>query len=191
MVPSLQRSPAAEDEDPEAVSTDPTLDSSNYPSTQPLSGFGSFFQGLSLYYSSPVFLPSISSSLLYFTVLNFAGQMITYLLSVGYTPTHVGIARTVSVMSEISATWIAPMIMTTIGPVRSGIWFLSWQMIFLAVAVGFFWGVETPLVAASGLVGGVILSRIGLRGFDLAAQIIIQEVRLRMVTFQVHPCVLD
>jgi solute carrier family 40 (iron-regulated transporter), member 1 len=164
MVPTLQRSPAVEDRAPGGTSTDPTSDSANHSSTQPLSWFASLFQGLSFYYSSPVFLPSISSSLLYFTILNFAGQMITYLLSVGYTSTYIGIARTVSVTSEISATWIAPIIMTRIGPVRSGIWFLSWQMIFLAVAVGFFWGVpQQPLVAASGLVGGVILSRIGLR----------------------------
>jgi solute carrier family 40 (iron-regulated transporter), member 1 len=175
MVPALQRSFVINGEDSASISTE---SDSVLPNSRRLFNWvRSFFEELSLYFRNPAFLPSISASLLYFTVLNFAGQMITYLLSVGYTSTHIGIARTVSVMSEISATWIAPEVMTRIGPIRSGLWFISWQMIFLAVAGGIFWGSEQPLIAASGLVGGVILSRIGLRGFDLSTQIIVQEVR--------------
>ncbi|KAI9768926.1 MAG: hypothetical protein M1840_004522 [Geoglossum simile] len=173
IVPALQRSPAVDDEDSELTPTN--LDSAHQSSRRVIDWVRSFFGGVLFYYHSPAFLPSLSASLLYFTVLSFAGQMITYLLSVGYTPTHITIARTVSVLSEISATWIAPKVMSRIGPIRSGIWFISWQMIFLAVAVGIFWNSEQPLVAASGLVGGVILSRVGLRGFDLSTQIIVQE----------------
>ena len=173
-MPALQRSHAVADEslDRTPAETDPA----HKPSSRVRNWVRSFFRGLLFYYRSPAFLPSLSTSLLYFTVLSFAGQMITYLLSVGYTPTYIAIARTISVLSEISATWIAPKVMDRIGPVRAGLWFISWQMIYLAVAVGFFWGSELPLIAASGLVGGVILSRVGLRGFDLSAQIIIQEV---------------
>ena len=132
---------------------------------------------LSFYLHHRAFLPSFTGALLYFTVLSFAGQMVTYLLSVGYNSIHIGIARTVSVAFEISATWIAPVVMSRIGPIRTGIWFISWQMLCLAGAASVFWGVRSPIVAASGLVGGTILSRVGLWGFDLSTQIIVQEVR--------------
>lgn len=127
------------------------------------------------------FLPSLSLALLYFTVLSMSGQMITFLLSVGYTSTHVGVVRTVSTILELSATWIAPRLIGWIGPVRAGIWSLSWQMIWLAGALSWFFaywaGVEkASVMAVSGLVGGVALSRIGLWGFDLCAQNIVQDV---------------
>ena len=107
--------------------------------------------------------------------------MVTYLLSVGYTPLHVGIARTVSTIFELSATWIAPRLMRRMGPVRGGIWSLSWQMIWLAAGITWFFADMqrkgmTSATAATGLAVGVALSRIGLWGFDLCAQNIIQDV---------------
>jgi iron-regulated transporter 1 len=103
--------------------------------------------------------------------------MVTYLLSTGYTSTHIGALRTVSVIFEISATWIAPRVMAGIGPVRAGIWFVNWQMMCLAIAMGLFSTVHSPLLSASCLIAGVIPSRVGLWGFDLSVQVIIQEVR--------------
>jgi hypothetical protein len=76
----------------------------------------------------------------------------------------------------MSATWLAPLAMTKVGPIRAGIWFLSWQIICLTVAVGLFLIERSPVWAASYLVAGVIASRIGLWGLDLCAQIIIQDV---------------
>jgi iron-regulated transporter 1 len=73
------------------------------------------------YVHHSAFLPSIALALLYFTVLSFSGQMITFLLNSWYTSVHVGIARTVSTAFELSATWIAPRLMTRIGAVRGGI----------------------------------------------------------------------
>jgi iron-regulated transporter 1 len=102
--------------------------------------------------------------------------MVTYLLSVGYNSAHIGLVRTVSVVFEISATWIAPKAMARLGRVRAGIWFINWQMLCVAVAVGAFWAAHSPFIAASGLVASVIASRVGLWGFDLCVQIIIQEV---------------
>lgn len=72
--------------------------------------------------------------------------------------------------------------MQRIGAVRSGIWSLSWQMIWLAAGAGwFFSGVHghgtDSVTAAAGLVVGVTLSRVGLWSYDLCAQGIIQEVR--------------
>ncbi|KAK6214417.1 hypothetical protein LQW54_004466 [Pestalotiopsis sp. IQ-011] len=137
-------------------------------------------ESLPFYFHQPAFLPSFSLSLLYLTVLSFSGQMITYLLSVGYTSLHVGIARTVSTIFELSATWIAPRVMRRIGPVRGGIWSLSWQMIWLAGATAWFFSDfhdagTNSILAGAGLAVGVALSRVGLWGYDLCAQTIVQD----------------
>lgn len=107
--------------------------------------------------------------------------MITYLVSVGYTSLYVGVARVVSSIFEISATWVAPFLMKKIGIVRTGIWSLAWQMACLGGALGLYFsnfeGAGTNSVfAATGLAVGVALSRMGLWGYDLSAQNIIQDV---------------
>jgi iron-regulated transporter 1 len=140
-------------------------------------------KALPYYIRHPAFLPSFSLCLLYLTVLSLSGQMITYLLSIGYTPLHVGIIRFVSTVFELSATWIAPWLMQRIGVVRSAIWSLSWQMTWLAVGASWFFsdvhGQGTNSVtAATGLVVGVAFSRVGLWSYDLCAQSIIQEVSI-------------
>lgn len=141
-------------------------------------------RSIPFYFSHPAFFPSFALALLYLTVLSFSGQMITFLLATGYTSIHVGIARTVSTVFELSATWAAPHLMKRIGPVRGGIWFLCWQMAWLAGGASMFFASgdqagdsksRSTILAASGLVGGVILSRVGLWGFDLCAQSIVQD----------------
>lgn len=138
-------------------------------------------KSLPFYFSHPAFLASFSLSLLYFTVLSFSGQMITYLASVGYTPLHIGIARVGSSIFEISATWAAPYLMKRLGVVRAGIWSLAWQMSCLAGVLAWYFsdfeGKGTnSIFSATGLAVGVALSRMGLWGFDLCAQNIIQDV---------------
>ncbi|KYK58094.1 hypothetical protein DCS_05107 [Drechmeria coniospora] len=132
----------------------------------------------SFYMAHLAFLPSFACAMLYLTVLSFSGQMITYLLSAGYSSMHISVARSLSVIIEVLATWVAPWLMSLIGPVRAGLWLSSWQLVMLSggIAVFFFYE-NNPLVSASGLVVGTILSRLGLRGFDLCMQLIIQEVR--------------
>jgi solute carrier family 40 (iron-regulated transporter), member 1 len=131
-------------------------------------------QEFSFYFHHPVFLPSFAGALLYFTVLSFAGQMVTYLLSASYNATHIGIVRTLSVGFEILATWLAPWLMGSIGPIRAGIWLASWQMVCLVAATAVIWVLSNrPTISAFVLVGGRIPSRVGLRGFDLCTQIII------------------
>ena len=143
------------------------------------------------YLNHPAMCPSLAGSLLYFTVLSFSGQMVTFLLSVGFSSIIIAFTRTVSVCFEISATWLAPLVTQRIGAVRAGIWFLSWQMLCLAGGVGAFLMLgqnkaqdesaqhEQPqnraIYAATALVVGTILSRIGLWGFDLSSQTIVQE----------------
>ncbi|KIW67523.1 hypothetical protein PV04_06767 [Phialophora macrospora] len=133
------------------------------------------FRELKKYAQHPAFLPSLSLSLLYFTVLSMSGQQITYLVSAGYSSFAIGLVRALSTTFELSATWIAPRLMRKIGATRAGMWFLSWQIGWLGGAVSFFWVESKPIVAASGLVVGTILSRIGLWGYDLCAQFIIQQ----------------
>lgn len=116
--------------------------------------------------------------------------MITYLLAVGYTSQFVGVARVVASIFEISATWIAPNLMKKIGVIRAGIWSLTWQMTCLTGALGWYFsgygGTGTGSIAsATGLAVGVALSRMGLWGFDLCAQNIIQDVSLPQLRF---PC---
>jgi iron-regulated transporter 1 len=132
-------------------------------------------ENISTYKKQDAFLASVSLSILYLTVLSFGGQMVTFLLDSGYTSAVVAFARVGSSFCEMSATWIAPWLMSKIGPIRSGMWFLSFQMISLGIAVIAFWRFQEPLWAASALVLGTAFSRIGLWGFDLSAQVIIQE----------------
>ena len=130
-----------------------------------------------LYFNHHAFLPSFAGALLYFTVLSFAGQMVTYLLAAGYDSTKIGIARTLSVAFELLATWIAPSLIGKIGPVRAGLWLIGNQVTMLVAGTAVFWASDkNPLFSATGLVSGTILSRLGLRGFDLCAQIIVQNV---------------
>jgi iron-regulated transporter 1 len=133
-------------------------------------------RNLNEYFHHQAVLPSLSLSILYLTVLSFSGQMVTYLISTGYTSAKIGCIRGASVAVEMSATWLAPVIMKRLGAVRAGIWFLSWQTMCLSVTVALFWFEWRPVWAASYLVVGVIASRIGLWGADLCVQIIIQEV---------------
>jgi solute carrier family 40 (iron-regulated transporter), member 1 len=130
-----------------------------------------------LYFRHRDFLPSLALSLLYLTVLSFAGQMVTYLLSVGYNSTQIGLIRTISVAFEISATWLAPLLMKKVGVVRAGLWSISWQILCISAAVALFLMVQEPFLSAASLIAGVIGSRIGLWAFDLCVQSIVQEVR--------------
>ncbi|KAJ5697526.1 hypothetical protein N7488_011210 [Penicillium malachiteum] len=128
------------------------------------------------YVSSRVFLPSFALSLLYMTVLSFGATMVTYLLHSGFDSLQVSCMRIGSVAAEVSGTWIAPLIMNRIGPIRSGLWFLNWQFCCVAGAALTFalWDSNSQIVAGS-LIVGVALSRIGLWGFDLSAQFLVQD----------------
>ena len=131
------------------------------------------------YTSHSVFLASFSLSLLYLTVLSFGATMVTYLLHVGFSPLEVSGMRIGSVIAELSGTWAAPFIMDRIGPIRSGVWFLNWQSCCLAAAAaGYICLDASSRMVAVTLIVGVSLSRIGLWGFDLAVQFLVQEVSI-------------
>ncbi|EGZ73985.1 hypothetical protein NEUTE2DRAFT_166054 [Neurospora tetrasperma FGSC 2509] len=135
---------------------------------------------LRLYFGHPAVIPSLALSLLYLTVLSFSGQMLTYLLASNLNLWQVGIIRGISTIFELSATWIAPRLMKRIGVLRTGLWSITWQMTWLAGGVSCFFyyygkGYEaTSLMTAVGLVVAVAFSRVGLWGFDLSVQNIVQ-----------------
>lgn len=128
------------------------------------------------YIKHQAFLPSFSLALLYLTVLSFNGQMIAYLVALGIGSSTIGVLRGVSALFEMSATWIAPRVMDRIGTLRAGIWFLNWQLLCVAAASTMLWLGGASTAAAAGLVFAVVASRVGLWGFDLSAQMIVQEV---------------
>lgn len=87
------------------------------------------------YFRHRTFLPSVAGALLYVTVLSFAGQMVTYLVSSGYTTAQIGIARTFSVAFEVLATWVAPWLIGRVGPIRAGLWFSNCQVVPLIASL--------------------------------------------------------
>jgi iron-regulated transporter 1 len=154
----------------------PSPDSPLTNSTPVLPGARQPFRSCVSYIQHPAFLPSFSLSLLYLTVLTFGGQMVTYLLSVGLSPITIGLLRTISTFFELSSTWLAPKAMHKIGAIRCGIWFLNWQIVWVMLAVVMLW-IDVPQdYAVIGLLAGTVASRVGLWGFDLSAQVIVQEV---------------
>jgi iron-regulated transporter 1 len=109
--------------------------------------------GFAFYFNHRAFLPSFAGAILYLTVLSFAGQMVTYLLSAGYSSMQIGFARTLSVIFEVLATWFAPWLMGRTGVVRAGLWLSTSQVITLAAGFAVFWICEDKsLLPASGLV---------------------------------------
>lgn len=133
---------------------------------------------VSTYFCHPAFLPSFALALLYLTVLSFSGQLITYLLAQGLGSTAVALLRGVAALFELSATWLGPWLHKRIGAVRSGIWFLNAELLFIVIACGILWLPDehkSEIIVTLTLVAMVILSRTGLWGFDLSAQLIIQD----------------
>ncbi|KAK7186215.1 hypothetical protein DPSP01_005044 [Paraphaeosphaeria sporulosa] len=128
------------------------------------------------YFMNPACLASFSLALLYFTVLGFGSQLTTYLLTLDFTSTHIAGMRLISVILELSATCAAPLLMRRIGAVRAGLWFINYQLITVILAISLF-TLSTPSTQTAGLalVAGVALSRLGLWGFDLCVQYLVQE----------------
>ena len=100
--------------------------------------------------------------------------MVAFLLFQNCSPGLVGVLRGICVTFEISATSIAPWLMSKIGPVRSGLWFINFQSfcISFTVLALYMSNVSYSVII---LVTGVIFSRLGLWGFDLCARLQIQE----------------
>lgn len=128
------------------------------------------------YLKSPAFLASFSLSLLYLTVLSTGVHWQTYMLSLQFSGLSVAIIRLAAVTCEVSATMLAPLLMKRIGPIRSGLWSINWQLAWLALAIAVFLSLPAGTkVAGTGLTAGIVMSRLGLWGLDLSVQFIVQE----------------
>lgn len=130
------------------------------------------------YINAPAFLASLSLSILYLTVLSTGPQWQTYLLATGYTSISVSLLRLLAVISELLATLLAPMLTQRIGPIRSGLWSINWQVLWLTFGVLTFLWYDGTWWAGAGVTFGIIGSRLGLWGFDLSVQFLVQEVSL-------------
>lgn len=137
------------------------------------------FKQLNWYSRSSAFLPSLSLSLLYLTVLSFSGQMVTYLLTLQhphFTSIDIGILRTIATLLEISATFLAPVLINHLGAVRAGIWSLCCQCLCLTPSILQFWTNDlTPSISNYIFILSVVLSRVCLWSFDLTAQLQVQN----------------
>ncbi|KAI5919247.1 Ferroportin1-domain-containing protein [Camillea tinctor] len=67
-----------------------------------------FFKGLELYFSTPVWIPSMALALLHFNMLTWRATFITYLINIGYSLTVITVARAIGSVFEISSTVITP-----------------------------------------------------------------------------------
>ena len=130
------------------------------------------------YFRSSVFLASFSLSILYLTVLSTSVSWQTYMLAINYSSISVSFFRVAAVLFELTATCFAPLLMDRIGPIRTGLWSINWQVIWLAGAVlSFYFFNDKPQIAGAGLTAGIVASRLGLWGFDLSVQFIVQDVK--------------
>lgn len=137
----------------------------------------SYLQPWMEYVKNQAFLASFSLSLLYFTVLSTGVQMQTYLFTLGFTSIEVSMMRLAAVAVELLATWAAPILMTKIGPIRSGLWFLNEQFVCIVISVALYMSATAGTRAAGySLIAGITFSRLGLWGFDLSVQYLVQEV---------------
>jgi len=126
------------------------------------------------FWKHPLMPVSIAECLTYITVLAFSGQMIAFLIASGMPIETITWFRTGSVAIELSATLLAPIVIRKTGPLRSACAFIDYQWATLVVTAILFANASNPL-AATILSVGVAVSRIGLWGFDLSSQIIVQD----------------
>ncbi|KDN41773.1 hypothetical protein K437DRAFT_170018 [Tilletiaria anomala UBC 951] len=120
----------------------------------------------------PIFMSSVSISLLYMTVLSFDSTFIAYLKTqTDYSDAFVAGMRAVCVVTELLGTVIGPFLEGKIGLVRAGTWSLWAELLPLSLPVVALFTVGTqhhpPPWNTAILFTGLALSRVGLWSFDL------------------------
>ncbi|KAK9290937.1 hypothetical protein L1049_009117 [Liquidambar formosana] len=126
-----------------------------------------FVSAWRVYLQQDVVLPGVALALLYFTVLSFGTLMTATLEWEGIPAYVIGLARGVSASIGIAATLLYPIIQSRILTLRTGLWSVWSQLIFLLPCIASIW-VKNNLTSAYMLMGGVATSRLGLWMFDLA-----------------------
>ncbi|KAJ3058961.1 hypothetical protein HDU98_004993 [Podochytrium sp. JEL0797] len=137
----------------------------------------SLFSKWALYIRHRMFLSSLSLSLLYFTTLNFGNVMITYLVSLKYTPAFLAVMRSLSVVAGLVATFTAPVMIHRFGLVNNGLISIWSQVACLLPALYSFhiFQNSTSILPTVLFFSGVTLSRVGLWSFDISHMELVQE----------------
>ncbi|KAI1434666.1 Ferroportin1-domain-containing protein [Xylaria sp. CBS 124048] len=73
-----------------------------------LRGLHRYFEGLKMYFTSAVWIPSVALAMLHFNMLTWRATFITYLINIGYSLNVITIARAIGSMFEITSTVITP-----------------------------------------------------------------------------------
>ncbi|CAO2823974.1 unnamed protein product [Amaranthus hypochondriacus] len=120
-----------------------------------------------VYFEQEVVLPGLALALLYFTVLSFGSLMTAALEWEGIPAYLIGIARGISAIVGITATFTYPILESHISTLRTGLWSIWSQWSFLLICVGSIW-VKNGIASSYMLMVGVAASRLGLWMFDLA-----------------------
>ncbi|XP_048503933.1 solute carrier family 40 member 2-like [Beta vulgaris subsp. vulgaris] len=125
------------------------------------------FGAWKVYLNQEVVLPGLALALLYFTVLSFGSLMTASLEWQGIPAYVIGIARGISAIVGITATFTYPILESRLSTLRTGLWSIWSQWSFLLLCVGSIW-VKDGMSSSYMLMGGVAASRLGLWMFDLA-----------------------
>uniref|UniRef100_A0A0D9WR84 Solute carrier family 40 member n=1 Tax=Leersia perrieri TaxID=77586 RepID=A0A0D9WR84_9ORYZ len=131
-----------------------------------------------VYGRQEVFLPGLALSFLYFTVLSFGSLMTAALDWKGIPAYVISLARGVSAVVGIAATWAYPAARARLSTIRTGLWSVWAQWCCLLACVASVWvaaGGERVSLSAWMLMGGVAASRLGLWMFDLAVMQLMQD----------------
>ncbi|KAJ6632275.1 Ferroporti-1 [Mycena sp. CBHHK59/15] len=116
----------------------------------------------------PVFMSSLSISLLYLTVLSFEGTMLGYLKTLDFEDDFLAEMRGLCVITGLIGTIVTVPLENKLGSARAGSWSI-WSMVIclLPVMASFYIFGPRNTLGAVLLFGGMALSRIGLWSFDL------------------------
>ncbi|KAI9324216.1 Ferroporti-1 [Obelidium mucronatum] len=134
-----------------------------------------YFKSWRTYISHDIFLASLSLCLLYFSSLSFGNVMITYLISLHYTPAFLAIMRSLSVIAGLIATFTAPILIRNIGLHKTGLVSIWSQVLCLLPVLLSFTITNNPALQSFLFFGGVIFSRLGLWSFDMAQMQLLQQ----------------
>ncbi|KAJ7736574.1 Ferroporti-1 [Mycena maculata] len=148
----------------------------NVPHISPSTLAATIFQDWKEFLRLPVFLSSLSISLLYLTVLSFEGTMLGYLKTLDFRDDFLAEMRALCVVTGLIGTLVTVPLENKLGSARAGSWSI-WSMVvcLLPVMASFYIFGPRNTLGAVLLFGGMALSRIGLWSFDLIQTKQLQE----------------
>ncbi|KAJ3005932.1 UNVERIFIED_CONTAM: hypothetical protein HDU68_004350 [Siphonaria sp. JEL0065] len=156
----------------EVTMSEPTA-STAQPSTSSTSN--NLFNSWKTYTTHRMFLASLSLALLYLTTLSFGNVMITYLISLQYSPTFLAIMRSFSVLAGLLATYTAPVLIRNIGLPKTGLISIWSQVLCLIPVLVSFFISDNPSLQTFLFFAGITFSRVGLWSFDMSEMELLQK----------------